>query len=313
MTLRPDTSQHRDPLQRRHISLRQLELFACVVRNQSYSRAASELRLTQPAVSIQIRNLEENIGTPLLEYVGRRLYLTDAGRELYSAATSILDTLDGFAMRLADLQGLKQGRLQVSIVTTAKYFMPRLLGMFCTRFPGIDAEIRVGTRSEIITRLEHNADDLCIMGRPPQRSNMTIDAFMDNDLVLIARKDHALASQRRIPLAHVAQEPFLMREAGSGTRMALEELLAEHGLCVNARMEFASNEAIKQAVLGGLGVAIVSRHALAADVHDGGIVELDVRNFPLRHHWHVVYPAEKHLSVVAQAFRQFLHEQAHAP
>lgn len=304
--------QHPNRTPRPHISLRQLELFACVVRNESYSRAADELQLTQPAVSIQIRNLEESIGTPLLEYVGRRLYLSDAGRELYSAASSILETLDRFTMRMADLKGLKQGRLRLAVVTTAKYFMPRLLGEFCARHPGVDADIRVGTRAEIIERLEHNTDDLYVMGHPPQGMNVTIEAFMDNELVVIARSDHPLAAQHAITLQRLVAEPFLMRETGSGTRLALEKLLAEHGLQVHARMEFTSNEAIKQAVLGGLGVAVVSRHTLAGDAHDSGIVELEVSDFPLHRHWHVVYPAEKRQSVLAQAFLCFLCEQAPA-
>lgn len=295
---------------RPHISLRQLELFACVARNESYSRAAGELHLTQPAVSVQIRNLEDSVGTPLLEYVGRRLYLTDAGRELYSAASSVLETLDRFAMLVADLKGLKQGRLRLSAVTTAKYFMPRLLGVFCARYPGVDAELKVGTRAEVIARLEHNADDLCVMGQPPQAMNVVAEAFLDNELVVIARDDHPLAGRRRIALGRLVEEPFLMREAGSGTRMALEALLAASDLQARTRMEFASNEAIKQAVLGGLGVAVVSRHALAADAHDSGITELDVAHFPLRRHWYVVHPAEKRLSVLAQEFLRFLREQA---
>lgn len=302
--------QHNDRPARPHISLRQLELFACVARNESYSRAAGELHLTQPAVSVQIRNLEDSVGTPLLEYVGRRLYLTDAGRELYSAASSVLETLDRFAMLVADLKGLKQGRLRLSAVTTAKYFMPRLLGVFCARYPGVDAELKVGTRAEVIARLEHNSDDLCVMGRPPQAMNVVAEAFLDNELVVIARDDHPLAGRRRIALGRLVEEPFLMREAGSGTRMALEALLAASDLQARTRMEFASNEAIKQAVLGGLGVAVVSRHALAADAHDSGITELDVAHFPLRRHWYVVHPAEKRLSVVAQEFLRFLREQA---
>jgi DNA-binding transcriptional LysR family regulator len=197
-----------------------------------------------------------------------------------------------------------------------KYFMPRLLGLFCARYPGVDAELKVSTRAEVIARLEHNADDLCIMGHPPQGLNVVTEAFMDNELVVIARGDHALAGRRRVALARLVEEPFLMREAGSGTRLALEELLVERGLHARVRMEFASNEAIKQAVLGGLGVAVVSRHALAADAHDSGIVALDVAHFPLRRHWYVVHPAEKRHSVVAHEFLRFLRERgvtAHAP
>lgn len=294
---------------RLHLSLRQLELFACVARNESYSRAAEELQLTQPAVSVQIRNLEESIGSPLLEYVGRKLYLTDAGQELYSAANSILETLDRYAMLLADLKGLKQGRLRLSAVTTSKYFLPRLLGLFCARYPGIDAELKVGTRAEVVAQLERNSADLCIMTEPPADMNISAEAFMDNELVVIARDDHALTGQRQIALSRLVREPFLMREAGSGTRTAFEQLLAERKLQVRTRMEFASNETIKQAVLGGLGIAVVSRLSLTTDGRDGGIAILDVEFFPLRRRWHAVRPAGKRLSVIAREFLCFLHEQ----
>lgn len=291
---------------RMHASLRQLELFVSVARNESFSRAAEEMHLTQPAVSVQIRNLEESVGVPLFEYVGRRFFLTEAGRELYAAANAVFDSLGRFEMLVADMKGLKQGRLRVAVTTTAKYFIPRILGAFCERHPGVDASLKVTNREGVIARIEENADDLYVMGQPPEELNVRATPFMENDLVVIARRDHPLAGRKRVPLARLAEEPFLMREPTSGTRMALERLLAEHGVHARTRMELGSNEAIKQGVLGGLGVAVLSSHSLALDASDGDIAVLDVAHFPIRRHWYAVYPAEKRLSVVAATFLDFL-------
>lgn len=293
-------------------SLHQLELFAAVARLESFSRAAEELGVTQSAVSVQVRHLEEALGLPLFEYLGRKLYLTDAGREVQATTHTLFESLERLDMALAQLKGLKQGRLQLMTTTTAKYFVPRLLGSFCEQHPGIEVKLQVVGREEVLAGIENNVADLYVMGWPPARPNLTAIPFLENDLVIIARSDHPLARQKRITLARLAQEAFLMREPGSGTRLALEQLFASQGCTIDIRMELESNEAIKQAVLGGLGVAVMSRQALpmeAQETHEGQesrIAILDVRSFPLRGHWHAVHLTEKRLSVVAQAFLDHL-------
>lgn len=289
-----------------HISLRQLELFASVARNESFSRAAEEMHLTQPAVSVQIKNLEDSVGVPLFEYIGRRFFLTDAGRELFAASNTVFESLGRFEMLVSDMKGLKQGKLKLAVTTTAKYFIPRFLGAFCERYPGVDVALKVTNREGVLARLEGNADDLYVMGQPPEALNVTATPFMENELVAIARRDHPLAKKKRILLTRLAEEPFLMREPTSGTRMALERLLEERGVHVRTRMELGSNEAIKQAVLGGMGVAVLSRHSLVLETHNGEIATLDVQGFPIRRHWYAVHPADRRLSVVAGAFLDFL-------
>ncbi len=291
---------------RMHISLRQLELFASVARNESFSRAAEEMHLTQPAVSVQIKNLEDSVGVPLFEYIGRKFFLTEAGRELYAASNTVFESLERFEMLVSDSKGLKQGKLKLAVTTTAKYFIPRILGAFCERYPGVDAALKVTNREGVLARIEENADDLYVMGQPPEELNVKATPFMENELVVIARRDHPLVGKKRIPLARLAEEPFLMREPTSGTRMALERLLAERGIHARTRMELGSNEAIKQGVLGGLGIAVLSGHSLAFDASDSDIAVLDVAHFPIKRHWYVVHPAEKRLSVVAGTFLDFL-------
>ena len=289
-----------------HVSLRQIQIFEAVARTLSYTRAAEELHLTQPAVFTQIKQLEDSIGLPLLERIGKRLYLTDAGRETLAACRDILGGLERLEMRLDDLQGLKRGRLRVAMVTTAKYLVPRLLGEFCVRYPGIEASLIVTNREKLLARIANNEDDLAILGAPPEGIDVVATPIADNPLVVIARKDHALASCQRIPLARIAEEPFIVRETGSGTRLAAERFFAEHQLALKVRMELGSNEAIKQAIAGGLGVSVLSLHTLALDGEGGLLQPLDVAGFPLRRKWYVAYPAGKHLSAVAEAFLDHL-------
>ena len=285
-----------------HVSLRQIQIFEAVARTLSYTRAAEELHLTQPAVFTQIKQLEDSVGLPLLERIGKRLHLTDAGRETLATCRDILGGLERLEMRLADLQGLKRGRLRIAMVTTAKYLVPRLLGEFCVQYPGIEASLIVTNREKLLARIANNEDDLAILGVPPEGMDVVATPIADNPLVVIARKDHALARRKRIPLARIAEEPFIVRETGSGTRLAAERFFAEHRLALKVRMELGSNEAIKQAIAGGLGLSVLSLHTLALDGAGGLLQPLDVAGFPLRRKWYVAYPAGKHLSAVAEAF-----------
>ena len=287
-------------------SLRQLHIFEAVSRHQSYTRAAEELHLTQPAVFSQVKQLEDSVGMPLLERTGKQIHLTAAGREVLAAGRETLGAIERLEMRLADMQGLKRGRLRVAMVTTAKYLVPRLLAEFCVRYPGIEASLMVSNREKLLARLVANEDDLVILGTPPEGMDVVAKPIADNPLVVIARKDHPLAGKKAISLARIAGEPFIVRETGSGTRLATERFFAEHRLSLKVRMELGSNEAIKQAIAGGLGISVLSRHTLTLEGADGLLQPLDVKGFPLKRKWYVAYPKGKHLSAVAEAFIEHL-------
>jgi DNA-binding transcriptional LysR family regulator len=290
----------------RHSTLRQLEVFEAIARLGSFTRAAEELYLTQPTVSMQIRKLSEAVGMPLFEQVGKKIYLTDAGRALQAFTRELLDHFARFEMTLADMKGLKQGTLKLAVVTTAKYFAPRLLGPFCQQYPGIDVSLKVSNRERVLERLADNVDDLYILGQPPEGLEVVAEPFLENPLVVLAPANHPLAGKKKIPLPRLADEPFLLREPGSGTRAATERLFAEHGLAIKVRMELGSNEAIKQAIVGGLGVSVLSRHTLALDAPMGQLAVLDVEGFPIVRHWYVAHPRGKQLSVVARTFLDYL-------
>jgi DNA-binding transcriptional LysR family regulator len=289
------------------VTLGQLKAFEAVARLGSFSSAAKELFVTQPAVSKKIRLLQEEVGLPLFEQIGKRIYLTDAGRLLLSVCRDWLETWARFEQSIADLQGLKQGRLRIAVVTTSKYFVPRVLGPFCERYPGIDVAMEVINRDRLLERLARNEDDLYIMGVPPDDLDIDSEPLIGNPLVVVAPASHPLAKRSRIRFAELADQVFLMREKGSGTRIAIERLFAEEQTPLQVKMELGSNEAIKQAVAGGLGLAIMSRHALHPMTGSEGIVELKVQGFPLKRSWYVVTPRGKQLSVVAQTFLEFLH------
>jgi len=294
----------------RHTTFRQLEVFDAIARHGSFTRAAEELCLTQPTVSMQIKKLNAIVGLPLFEQIRKRIYLTDAGKALQASCREIFESLDNFKMLVSDMQGLKQGKLRLAVVTTAKYFAPRLLGPFCTLYPGIDVSLKVSNRERLLERLGDNLDDLYVLGQPPEGLDAVYEPFLDNPLVALAPSNHPLASQRNISLARMAEEPFLIRERGSGTRIAVERLFRKHKLTLNVRMELGSNEAIKQAIVGGLGISVLSRHTLALDAAVGQFVILDVQHLPIQRQWYAIYPAGKQLSIVAQTFLEFLRRAA---
>lgn len=287
-------------------SLRQLQIFGAVARHLSYTRAAEDLHLTQPAVFAQIKQLEESIGLPLLERIGKQLHLTATGHEVLATSKETIDALERLEMRLSDMQGLKRGRLRIAIVTTAKYLIPRLLGEFCSHYPGIEASLTVNNREKLLLRMTANEDDLVVLGAPPEGMEVVAEPIADNPLVVLARHDHPLAGVANIPFARLAEEPFILREPGSGTRLATERHFAELGLKPRVRMVLGSNEAIKQAIAGGLGVSVLSRHTLTLDGEGALLRPLDVQGFPLMRKWYVAYPTGKHLSVAAEAFMEHL-------
>ncbi len=290
----------------RHATLRQLKVFESVARHLSFTRAAEELHLTQPTVSMQIKQLTGTVSMPLFEQIGKRIHLTGAGQELYQTCRDVFGSLERFEMNIADRKGMKKGRLRLAVITTAEYFAPRLLGPFCQHYPGVDVSLQVTNRESILQRLVENLDDLYILGQPPENLDVHSQPFLENPLVVVAPRSHPLAKRKRIPLKQLSEEPFLMREAGSGTRIAAQRLFDEHGVKLNIRMELGSNEAIKQAIAGGLGVSVLSRHTLALEGTSGPLTILDVQHFPIQRHWYLVYPAGKQLSVVARTFCDYL-------
>lgn len=294
----------------KNATLRQLKVFESVARNLSYTRAAEELYLTQPTVSIQIKQLTDIVGLPLLEQIGKRIYLTDPGRELLKVCRNIFEDMSRFEMLVSDMKGVKAGKLNLAIITTAKYFVPRLLGLFCQRYPGIDVSLKVTNRERVLQRLADNQDDLYVLGAPPEDMDIEIEPFLENPLVVLAASNHALAAEKNISLQRLTEEQFLMREQGSGIRLATEQFFSERGLKLKVRMELGSNEAIKQAVVGGLGIAVLSAHTLALDRDSQELAILDVQGFPIQRHWYLAHPKEKQLSVVALAFLEFLHKES---
>ena len=292
------------------ITLHQLRVFEAVARNLSFTRAADELHLSQPTVSVQVRELARAVGMPLFDQVGRRILLTAAGTELLATARALFETWDRFEMTVADLKGLRRGALRVSAVTTATYFVPRLLGPFSEAYPGIELALEVARRDEVVERLMANRDDLYIMGVPPTDLDIHAHPVLGNPLVLVAPANHALARARRVPLTALADAPFLVREPGSGTRMASERYFVRHGFKPKVRMELGSNEAIKQAVAGGFGVAVLSLHTLAMEPSQGALALLDIEGFPIARQWYAVYPKAKPLSIVARTFLDYLRRES---
>ena len=287
-------------------TLHQLKVFETVARNGSFTRAAEELLITQPTVSSQVKQLTKAVGLPLLEQIGKSLYLTDAGEELLQTCQDIFERLSNFEMKVADLKGTKQGQLKLAVITTAKYFVPRLLGSFCQLYPGIDVALKVTNHQEIQQRMLENKDDLYIVSNPHKDMDLKSQSFLDNPLVVVAKKDHPLAQQKNLELKHLNDRPFIMREYGSGTREAILELFAQHKISVKVKLELGSNEAIKQAIAGGLGISILSEHCLISEGISGELTILDFQHFPIMRRWYVSYLAGKKLSVIAETFLDYL-------
>jgi DNA-binding transcriptional LysR family regulator len=293
----------------RHVTLRQLQIFDAIVRLGSFTQAAEALFLTQPTVSMQVKKLEEGIGLPLFEHIGKQIFLTDAGKVLQEYTQQTLDAFANLEMEIADLKGLKTGLLRLGVVTTAKYFAPRALGKFCERYPGVDVALKVTNRERLLQRMAQNEDDLYIIGRPPQSDDMVFEPYLPNPLVVLAGRAHPLAGERNIDPHELEKYFFIVREAGSGTRMATENFFAERGIKLKIRMELGSNEAIKQAIDAGLGISVLSRHTLALEGENGRLKILDVNGFPISWQWSVGHNKGKRLSLIARAFLDFIKQE----
>jgi DNA-binding transcriptional LysR family regulator len=290
----------------RHVTLRQLRIFDALAHHLSFSRAAKALHLTQPAVSMQVKQIEAAAGLPLVEQVGKKVALTEAGRALLQHAHLILGEVDAAEQTLASLRGVNQGTLAIALISTAKYFAPRSLAEFCAHYPGVKLKLEVDNRARLLQRLLDNEMELGIMGHPPRGMNIVAEPFARNPHAVIASPSHHFAAARNLPLRDLAGENFLVREPGSGTRRLMEHLFAEHGMKVNATMEISSDETIKQAAMAGMGLAFLSLHTVQLELQTGRLVMLDVREMPVMREWYVVHGKGKRLSPVAKAFREFL-------
>lgn len=290
----------------RHATLRQLQVFEAIFRLGSFTRAAEELFLTQPTVSMQVRKLTDSIGLPLFDQVGRKIEPTEVGVELYESCRKIFDTLTNLEMKIADLKGLKRGRFRMGVVTTAKYLAPEMLGEFSRHYPGIDFALKVTNRDRIIDRMHSFEDDLYIMGQAPD-DGLELESyrFSPNPLVMMAPRDHPLVGRKNISMEEIAEYPFIVREPGSGIRDAMFRAFEARGLRPKIRMELGSNEAIKHAIVGGLGLSVLSLHTLALEGPDGPVAILDAEGFPIMRNWYIVHPKAKELSLVARTFLDF--------
>ncbi len=293
-----------------HLTLRQLKVFESVARHLSYSRAADELHLTQPAVSMQIKQLEDNINLPLFEQLGKRIFLTEAGQELYQYSRAISQQLADLEVALDELKGMERGKLNISVVTTANYFAPHLLAKFCQRYTGVTVSLNVSNRETVLKQLSDNLIDLAIMGQPPDHLDIDSQSFMENPLVVVAPPNHPLCKEKNIAVKRLASEIFLVRESGSGTRSAMERFFAAHEIKINKGMETDTTEAIKQAVQAGMGLGIMSRHTVELELETERLKILDIQSFPIMRYWHVVNRKNKRLSNVANTFRDFLLREA---
>ena len=293
-----------------HLTLRQIEVFNAVARHRNYTRAAEELHLSQPAVSMQVRQLEQGIGLPLFEQLGKQMHLTEAGGQMYIYSRNMSDLLVEAEAVFEAIKGVESGTLTISVATTASHFATRLLAEFSKQHEGITISLDVTNREALRKQLENNEPDLVIMGQPPEGVDVEAAAFMDNPLVMIAPANHPLIRQKKIPLSHFANENFVVREVGSGTRGATQRFFDEHGVTFNTGIEMTSNEAIRQAVEAGLGLAIVSIHTLELELETGRLDIIDVQGFPIMRHWYVIQRKGKRLSPAAQAFKEFVLNQA---
>ena len=288
------------------LTLRQLEILDAVARCGSFSAASAELHLSQPAVSMQIKQLEGILGLPLFEHMGKQIHLTEAGRDTLQAGRSIAHELANLEQTLVEKQGLKGGTLTVSAASTASVFAARMMALFRDLHPDVRISLNVVNRETLLRHLTENSIDLALMGKPPEGYDLTAQPFLDNPLVVIAATSHPLANAKHIPLAQLVEQPLIGRESGSGTRSTLENFLAEHDYAYKAAMEMNKNEAIKQAVEAGLGLSVVSLHTVQAELTAQTLCVLDVQGFPLYRQWYLVQRQGKRLGPAAEAFAQFV-------
>jgi LysR family transcriptional regulator, low CO2-responsive transcriptional regulator len=289
-----------------HTTLRQMKVFQTVAEQLNFTRAAKLLHLSQPAVSMQVKQLEDAVGLPLFEHTGKKIQLTEAGREIFQYARTLFQTFEEMEEVIAAMKGLDTGHLNIAVASTVNYFAPRLMAEFSRSYPGIDLRLDVTNREHLMGLLKNNEIDIVLMGLPPEDIELEFEPFMENPLVIIAPPGHPLQNEGHIPAERLGQEIFIMREEGSGTRLAMERFFTERSITLNTGMQMTRNEAIKQAVRAGMGLGVVSRHTIELEVETGRLVVLDVEGFPIQRHWYMVYRKGKRLSPPAKAFHDFV-------
>ncbi len=290
----------------KNATFRQLQIFESIARNGSFTAAADELHLTQPTISMQIKKLSSIVGMPLYDQIGRKIFLTDVGKALHNTCQAVFDSLNTFEMHVSDIKGIKEGNLTISGVTTTEYFAPRIIGSFCRKYPGINVTLEVTNRQRVLERLEQNLDDIYIVGQAPTDPDIYRIPFLANPLVVFAPPHHPLAKEKNIPLSALTNEHFIMREPGCGTFGSIDKLAKTENFSVKSSMTLGSNEAIKNAVIGGLGLSMLSIYALLHEINSGEIAILDIQGFPVKDEWYLCYPKGKQLSVVAQVFAEYM-------
>lgn len=298
-------SIHRDSLLN-SLSLEHLRIFEATARHKSFTRAAIELYTTQPSVSRHIKQLTETIGMPLFEYVDNHIQLTPTGEELLIIYKEIFQCLEDFDSKLIDLKHKEQGQLQISAVKTIKYIMPKLLLSFCQLHPDVKIAFNFTNHEEILTRMQENMDDFYILAYPPKKEDIEIKPFLDNSLVVVAPSNHLLVNQSHISLKRLVEEKFIMREPGSENRMALDALLTEHDRKFQVQLEVNSNRCAKQAVLCGLGLAVLSIHSLNPELQQNQLSILNVEGFPILQKWQIIHLKKRWLSPVVKNFLNYL-------
>lgn len=290
----------------KNATLRQLKVFEAVARHRSFSRAAEELHLTQPAVSTQVSKLEEHAGLPLFEQLGKKIHLTPAGAQMLQSSREIIQKFQEAEEAMAQFKGVSGGRLNVSVISAGDYFFPKLLVEFAQRHEGVTLNFGVCNREELLTQLKENVTDLAVMVRPPEDEDTVAEPFAPHPYVIVAAPTHPLARTARIPVYRIVREPFVVREKGSDTWNSMVEGFGGNLPGLNIAMEIRSTETIKQAVMAGMGVSFLSAHTISRELQAGSLTVLDVQGFPLMLNWYVVHRRAKRLPPVAQAFKNFL-------
>jgi LysR family transcriptional regulator, low CO2-responsive transcriptional regulator len=290
----------------RHATLRQLKVFEAAARLSSFSRAAEELHLSQPAVSAQIDKLRSHAGSPLFEQLGKKIYLTAAGTELLQHARAIMAQFDAADAAMAQFQGIKGGQLNVAVISAGDYFLPSLLVEFARRHGGVKINLSVHNRGELLACLAENRTDLAVMVRPAEDADTVAEPFAPHPYLVVAPRGHPLTRDKAITLSRLVREPFVVRERVSDTRHTMVEAFGRHFEHLNVAFEIKSTEAVKQAVIAGMGLAFLSGHTASRELRDGSLVPLDVQGFPAMYHWYLVHRRNKRLPPVAQGFREFL-------
>jgi DNA-binding transcriptional LysR family regulator len=289
-----------------NFTFRQLRLFLALAETGSVSAAAKAMHVTQPTASMQLKEISASVGLPLYEVIGKKVFLTDVGKSLAVTAREITQSLASFEQLTYATKGIAKGHLRIAVVSTAKYFMPRLIGSFCKRHPLVDVSLEILNRDGVLGRLRQNTDDLYIMSMPPDDVVLMDEVLMPNPIVVIAASNDPLIKQRNVTLSDLKSRRFILRESGSGTRMTADQYFRMKKFHPDIRLELGSNEAVKESVAGGLGIGVISQYALHGHQKEHGVRVIDVDEFPLKSSWHLVHLASKNLSPIALAFREHI-------